>query len=80
MKKENKIHLLFFCKSLLVPHIYIRQRTANVYPLLEAFRLQKYHVQDAWNCITCLRIKASKTLTFSLSQNRIRLRALVCFT
>ena len=80
MKKENKIHLLFFCKSLLVPHIYIRQRTANVYPLLEAFRLQKYHVQDAWNCITCLRIKASKTLLLSLSQNRIRLRALVCFT
>ena len=80
MKKENKIHLLFFCKSLLVPHIYIRQRTANVYPLLEAFRLQKYHVQDAWNCITCLRIKASKTLPLSLSQNRIRLRALVCFT
>ena len=57
-----------------------RRRIADVDPLFKAFRLQKYHVQHAWNCITCLRIKASKTLPLSLSQNQIRLRALVCFT
>ena len=49
-------------------------------PCSRPFVYTKYHVQDAWNCITCLRIKASKTLNFSLSQNRIRLRALVGFT
>ena len=78
MKKENKIHWLDFLK--VCWYRTCRRRTANVYPLFKAFRLQKYHVQDAWNCITCLRIRVSKTLPLSLSQNRIRLRALVCFT
>ena len=70
---------MIFFKCLLVVRT-CRRRIADVYPLFKAFRLQKYHVQDAWNCITCLRIKASKTLPLSLSQNQIRLRALVCFT
>ena len=78
MKKENKIHWLDFLK--VCWYRTCRRRTANVYPLFKAFRLQKYHVQDAWNCITCLRIRVSKTLPLSLSQNRIRLTALVCFT
>ena len=70
---------MIFFKCLLVVRT-CRRRIADVYPLFKAFRLQKYHVQDAWNCITCSRIKAPKTLPLSLSQNRIRLRALVCFT
>ena len=70
---------MIFLKCLLVVRT-CRWCIADVYPLFEAFRLQKLHVQDAWNCITCLRIKASKTLPLSLSQNRIRLGALVCFT
>ena len=74
LKQENKIHLLDFLK--VCWYRTCRQRTACSRP----FVYKKYHVQDAWNCITCLRIKASKTLPFSLSQNRIRLRALVCFT
>ena len=78
MEKENKIQWLDFLK--VCWYHACRRRTANVYPLFNAFRLQKYYVQDAWNCITCLRIKAFKTLPLSLSQNRIRLRALVCFT
>ena len=69
--KTNKIYWLDFLKV-----CWYR----NVYPLFKSFRLKKYYVQDAWNCITCSRIKASKTLPLSLSANRIRLRGLVCFS
>ena len=45
MKKQNKIHLLDFLKVCL--YRTYRRRTANLYPLFKAFRLPKYHVQDA---------------------------------
>ena len=77
-EKWKQDWLMIFFKCLLVVRT-CRRRIADVYPLFNAFRLQKFHVQDAWNCITCLRIKASKTLPLSLSQNQIRLRALVRF-
>ena len=78
MKIENKMHSSNFLN--VCWYRTCRGRTANVYPLFKAFRLQKYHVQDAWNCISSLRIKGSKTVPLSLSQNGIRLRALLCFT
>ena len=77
MKKENKIHLLDFLK---VGAAHVDSALPKPTPCSTPFVYTKYHVQDAWNCITCLRIKASKTLPLSLSQNRIRLRALACFT
>ena len=67
---------MIFLKCLLVVRT-CRRRIADVYPLFKAFGLQKLHVQDAWNCITCLKIKASKTLPLSLSalrKHRVDLR------
>ena len=78
MKKIKKIHRLDVLK--VCWYRTCRPRTTNVYPLFKAFCLQKYHIQDAQNCITCLRIKASKSLPLCLSPNRIRPKALVCFT
>ena len=38
---------MIFFKCLLAVRT-CRRRIAAVYPLFKAFRLQKYHVQDAW--------------------------------
>ena len=45
MKKIKKIHLLDVLK--VCRYRTCKRRTTNVYPLFKAFRLQKYHVQDA---------------------------------
>ena len=67
MKKKQDSLIRFFFKK------FVGTALLDGAPLMstlfKAFRLQKYHVQDAWNGITCLRIKASKTLPMSLSQN-----------
>ena len=80
--REND-HLLCsrpFVRLFAPPYLHMWTVHRQRLPLFKAFHLQKYHVQDALNCITCLRMKASKTLPLSLSRDQIRLRALVCST
>ena len=69
MKKIKKIHRLDVLK--VCWYRTCRPRITNVYPLFKAFCLQKYHVQDAQNCITCLRIKASKSLPLCCHQTEL---------
>ena len=58
MKKIKQDSLMIFFKRLLVPHMQTGHR--RCLPLFQ------YHVQAAWNCITCLRIKNQdlQNLTF----------------
>ena len=78
MKKENRIHLLDFLK--VCWYRTCRRRTAKVYLLFKAFRLQKIPGSRRLELYNLFKNQGLQNLTFFLSQNRIRLRALVCVT